>query len=73
MKKTARLENWYRIQGILIGQVYGHPAFEDGKAICTSTIMKFGEDGTSAETVNTVYNLGKKLEGIRNESLEDQE
>ena len=73
MNKTARLENWsivaaneltvyeapelqrYKLQG----DVYGHPGFEDGEFITTSTIMsedvkKYG----TVETRNTSYELG---------------
>lgn len=67
MKQTARIENWYVIHGILFGQCYDHPKIPDGSNIQTSGLAKFSSDGKTAETLNTIYSLGEKLGGIRNE------
>jgi hypothetical protein len=72
MKQTANLENWYFIHGVLFGDVYNHPKLNDGSLIRTSEVISISEDLKTAETLNTFYTLGKKLDGLRNESPEVQ-
>lgn len=57
-KQTARLENW-RIgpDGMLYGNVYGHPNFEDGFPVRTSKPIKI-------ETLNTTYELGESYQSL---------
>jgi hypothetical protein len=59
-KQEARLENWYRLGDRLVGQVYGHPRFEDGELITTSAVLREKQVGEKqlAETVYTYYMLG---------------
>jgi hypothetical protein len=64
-KRKAYLREWY-IQGnggkwaSLVGEVFGHPQFDDGRVIVTSPILKLDIPGRSAETMNTVYMLEGK-------------
>lgn len=60
MKQTAHLENWFRYSNFLRGIVSNHPKIEDGKEIVTSLLISF--NGETAETMNTVYTLGKPYE-----------
>ncbi len=69
MKQSAKIENWYVIHDVLFGTVYDHPKIEDGTEVQTSGYAVFSKAGF-AETRNTIYKLGKKLDGIRNESPE---
>lgn len=60
-KQTARLWQWSRYDGRLMGQVYGHPGHEDGTEITTSTILSPPDsikEGGQIETRNTIYTLG---------------
>ena len=61
-KPTARLENWYVYccsRGVLLcGEVFGHNRLTDGHGIHTSLVVALHND-TTAETLNTVYTLGK--------------
>lgn len=62
-----RLENWYFIHGLCVGNVYNHPQFEDGERVRTSKIiqwMRWGE-GHILETENSLYLLGKPLELVK--------
>lgn len=70
MKQTARIENWYIIHGVMIGNVFDHPKFEDGTVIRTSTIVE--QTSTHIETWNTIYTLGDKIQGMYNEFPEQQ-
>lgn len=45
-------------QKVLVGRVYGHPKFEDGKIIRTSSLRAFDLSARSATTRNTSYYLG---------------
>jgi len=64
-KQTARLKNWV-LESVgpgsywLLGNVYGHPQFEDGKHVHTSLVLAF-EPGHQAETLNTFYQLENAL------------
>lgn len=63
-KPVAELRRWkaclYR--KYFIGDVYGHPLFLDGTRIRTSRILWRNKEEGWAETLNTVYMLGDKLE-----------
>lgn len=59
MKQTARLENWCLLCGRLHGEVYGHPLFPDGTTVSTGMVQQISDDRSTAETQNTVYELGK--------------
>lgn len=63
-KQECRLENWRiaRLKGkqILFGDVFGHPSLRDGTRVTTNNLLSFEEYGSRAETLNTVYHLGKK-------------
>lgn len=69
-----RLENWYvrKLElnhpyketellstSILNGDVYGHERFEDGTFIHTSSIKSINTITNKAQTLNTLYELGK--------------
>lgn len=60
-KQQARLENWSRFGEQLVGEVYGHPRFEDGEVVRTSRVLKM--DDKVAETMNTDYTLGEQAHG----------
>ena len=57
MKQTARLRNWVHCTSYLVGDVSGHPLFQDGDRIVTSRLIDFRPDLGIAETLNTVYIL----------------
>ena len=57
MKQTARLRNWVHCTNYLVGDVSGHPLFQDGDRIVTSRLIDFRPDLGVAETLNTVYIL----------------
>jgi len=46
----------------LTGKVYGHPRFEDGVEITTSSLIEFDVSKCLAVTKNTTYTLGKASE-----------
>lgn len=67
-----RLENWSIITNSknpffapelqsrsLHGNVYGHPNFNDGDPVSTSTLKEFDYKNRVAKTRNTEYELGK--------------
>lgn len=67
-----RLENWSVVSPqtdpykapelcslVLRGNVYGHPNFEDGKEIITSTIVETTDDGKIKTYSGNVYELGE--------------
>ena len=59
-----KLEQWF-ISTVpngetLIGYVYGHEKFEDGKPIRTSTLRVINFEINIAHTQNTTYILGEK-------------
>lgn len=63
MKKSARLENWYvGDYDLIYGEVYGHPNFTDGTFIRTSRVVSLDKINNKAETLNTMYELGKPFE-----------
>ena len=68
--ENVRIENWELVytqnnpyqapecrQSVLCGQVYGHPDFDDGESIMTSTIMD--TNGVYVKTHSHIYILGK--------------
>lgn len=71
-----RLENWYVTNDFLnpyvapelkpcylIGNVYGHPRFEDGRQVITSRIMEIKDKGDHKEAVTksgSIYELYKE-------------
>jgi len=65
-KKQAELKNWiiheahssYYNRNVMVvrGDVYNHPAFDDGQFIKSSEVVNL-IDGTTLETLNTVYTL----------------
>lgn len=62
-KPEVRIENWKIFDNQLIGDVFGHPRFEDGTAVRTSSILEvpmLPEEGDTVETRNTFYRLGKE-------------
>jgi hypothetical protein len=65
-KKKAKLNNWSKcpFSESLIGNVEGHYNSElsDGEKVRTSRIVKLDEENNTAETLNTIYTLGKKAE-----------
>lgn len=60
-----RLENWSVVAGAeqckcFIGNVYGHPNFEDGASGHTSVIEKINSENETVETYSgSVYTLGE--------------
>tara|TARA_Y100000296_G_scaffold28962_1_gene33778 strand:+ start:757 stop:1053 length:297 start_codon:yes stop_codon:yes gene_type:complete len=70
MGKIVGIENWSIVEGNKLnpyqapelqtikihGEVYGHPDFEDGKEVTTSTVIK--REGRFINTRNTRYHLG---------------
>ncbi len=60
-KTKAKIEEWRLVTlpswRFLTGKVYGHPIIADGKEIHTGKIISLND--TEAETLNTVYVLGK--------------
>ena len=69
-QKLVGIENWSIVAGNQLtpyqapelqtykirGEVHGHPRFEDGDSIVTSTIIL--REGRFVETANTRYHLG---------------
>lgn len=67
-QKPAVLNPWARyMRGSLIGRVYNHPRFSDGKVIVTSLVLEIDEVRGYAITLNTYYRLANKstVDGIR--------
>ena len=69
VKQTARIENWVKIKGYLGGEflegtVLDHPkqAYFYGDMQHTSELVSIDEEKGVAETLNTIYTLGKKRE-----------
>ncbi len=63
-KPSVRIENWHLIGGVLYGDAYDHPRFEDGTTVRTSTVISEpgdepAKEGDTLETRNTFYTLGK--------------
>jgi len=61
-KRRAYLRDWTITSNggkwvSLVGSVYGHDKFQDGREIITSPILKLDIPGCSAETMNTIYVL----------------
>jgi hypothetical protein len=57
-KPTVTIANWAFYNGMLSGNVYGHPRFADGDFVCTSqvqSILKDAPDVFILETRNTNY------------------
>ena len=61
-RRNVRLEDWRlfpcKRNKILVGYVFGHPRLRDGRLIRTSLVL-FMTD-SFAQTLNTMYELGKK-------------
>ena len=77
-KKTVTLENWTvtNIDGCarLFGRAYDHPNVIDGNRCSSSVLLSSPEDlveGGKAETVNTIYSLGKRNDNAYKEWIED--
>lgn len=72
-KLTARLEQWHLTKSpisgneILVGKIYedGAARFPDGMMITTSKLMRLDKKKKTAETLNTIYKLGKKVKVAR--------
>lgn len=63
MLHEATLRNYgMNSNGQLVGRVFGHPNFEDGTLVTTSTVRYYNAEEGIAVTHNTVYFLGKKHE-----------
>lgn len=63
MKPKVILENWSLIGESLTGNAYGHPDFEEGEKVRTSTLTetpKKLKKGDVVETKNTMYTLGEE-------------
>lgn len=63
-KQTARIENWMRSGNQLIGSVRDHARqgdFNPNHVQRTSDLISFDEEAGVAETLNTIYTLGKKI------------
>lgn len=63
-KPQVRIEDWHLIGGVLYGNVYDHPRFDDGTTVRTSTVISEpgdepAKEGDVLETRNTFYTLGK--------------
>lgn len=62
-KPKVKIENWTIMGNTLVGKAYGHPRFEDGTEVRTSSIVEvpmLPEEGDVVETRNTLYELGKE-------------
>lgn len=57
-----RLENWSVIGKRLIGHVFDDARFSDGDLVYTTEIISINLEQYSAQTKNTLYNLGKPYE-----------
>ena len=57
IKQRAELRDWCIKCDCAYGYVYGHPRFEDGTPVTTSSIVSFEEkdDVIIIETRNTIY------------------
>jgi hypothetical protein len=68
--QRARLKNWilcdFGPSKHLIGEVYGHTAFQDGRKVCTSAVQWMDERLGLAKTLNTLYELKDLPEGPDN-------
>lgn len=63
-KPTVRIEDWFLIANKLYGNCYGHPKFDDGTLVQTSTVVSEpgdepAKEGDTLETRDTLYTLGK--------------
>lgn len=56
-KQTAVLKEWHIENNRAFGKVYGHPRFEDGTPVITSSIVRreAKDDEVIIETRNTIY------------------
>ncbi len=64
-KPRVKLESWSVFGGKLVGVVYGHPFFEDGTGVTTSTVLSPPDnikEGGEIVTKHTIYQLGKKYQ-----------
>ena len=61
--KFARIENWILSNDRLSGNVTGHPEFKDGEFVHTSMVKVFMASIGYAITNNTIYILGKEING----------
>lgn len=62
MKPKVILENWSINGKSLTGNAYGHPDFEEGEEVRTSSAEKLPKNpkrGDVIETKNSVYTLGE--------------
>lgn len=66
-ESVIRLEEWYvvripnngNVSLHLGGKVFGHPRFEDGREITTSSIISYDEESGIVGSKNTRYQLGE--------------
>lgn len=57
--KRPKLENWRLVGGDqIVGQVFGHPKFEDGTEVWTSRVACLDLESGKAITKNSEYELG---------------
>jgi hypothetical protein len=61
--KEMRLENWEVEEYSpgkrwIVGQVFGHPQYYDGKFVHTSTLVELDFPSKTAKTLNSTYRLG---------------
>lgn len=65
-KPTAIVQDWFIYQlpqgPVLCGKVYGHSRIEDDHHVRSSLILAIREE--EVETLNTVYKLGSRSEGL---------
>jgi len=69
-KPEVRIENWHLIGGVIYGEAYDHPRFDDGTVVRTSTVISEpgdepAKEGDRLETRNTFYTLG--VQGVRDD------
>jgi hypothetical protein len=77
-KPCVTLDNWAVIQSagigvfqelepgmVLVGNASGHERFKEAELIYTSRIICVQRDGSSAETKNTIYRLGRVNDDYR--------
>jgi hypothetical protein len=72
--QVIRIENWevitnpFKMKQYLHGEVYGHPEFQDGRAVTTSSLMDLRDDVAVTKS-GTVYRLGKRKNQAFNKAI----
>jgi len=70
-KPIAELRNWRRCpyRNAYIGEVYGHPRFQDGTRLKTSKTTQYNHAEGTVETLNTIYKLTNKADSCSESEL----